>query len=203
MTMWKNNNLLKEAKTGGFITSYFLCGPGMVNAYYTNEYVNGELFRKFRGFNYDWAGIIEHFIFNDGWNDDLANAYTGEGVESITFERMVNLKGRFYMMWKVVWSPEIVGDVEKIKDFLANQMSDGWGEGFEQQEFFNEIDYITDEFEDYKDLDEYGDPIAKMRYDVKTEITYCYSPWSAGGYEVIEEGSDIYKEKVKRHKRRV
>ena len=202
-SMWKNNNLLRETGKNDFITSYFLCGPGQVNAYYTNDYENNEL-EEFEGYDTDLAREIEGFIFNEGWNDDLANAYNGEGVESITFEEMVNHEGGFYMMWKVVWSPKIVGDIEKIKDFLEGQMSDGWGESFEQHEFFKENDYITDEFEDYNDLDEYGDPITKMMYNVKTEITYYYSPWSDWGYEVIEvKLRNPYGEKVKRHRRRV
>ena len=203
--MWKNDNLLlREAETGKFVSSYFVCGPGKVTAYYTNDYEESEPVEE-DGFDYKLANEVEGFIYNDDCdcNEDLAQYYNGDGVKSITFEQLCKRKGKYYMMWKVIWSPEVVGDVEKIKDFLAGQMSDGWGESFEQHEFFKEVDYITDEFEDYDDLDEYGNPIAKMMYDVRTEISYYYSPWSNNHYEVIDEGCDSYEEKVKRHRKRV
>ena len=175
-----------------FVTEYVAVGPGLIRVAYSNEYDEWDDQEDY--FDSSLASVIEDFAkeCNETSNEDdlgdLAKYFDGPGLKSLTFVKIKNIKNNYYMIWKVVYDPDSV-DMEDIAEYLEGQMSDGWGEGFEQLSF-NEYD---------EDLDMWDDELEENVSALTHEIFY-YSPWQRNKYRTICLGSKLPEKKVVKNK---
>ncbi len=143
MKTWEEDNTLLHMKNDRFIPfkerdSYsntdlicvdLIVGPGKFTLHHENDYDNYD--DEFFSCQWDFMNNVERMAHSDGWNDDLAEYYDGDGVESIVFDRMVCIEDKTFMVWKATFNPKET-DLDKLKRFITEQISDRWGESLEQ-----------------------------------------------------------------------
>lgn len=151
------DKIINESKEDHLVTRDFYAGPGRIEITKADKVYDDEVIPDKR-----YLKEIDSMAKYD-FKTDLAKYFRGQGIKSMKFERMEIIDDNYYMVWRVVYNPEAISE-KKIKDYLSGQMSDGWGEGFEQAPFRSY-------------WDRYGE-----------RVDYYYSPWTTEGFEIrVEE----------------
>jgi len=101
--------------------------PTFISSVSNSEYDNGGQF--------DWYDIIEPLIedFNNTKLEQYLDDKLSQKVISIRAEDKISPKETFLIKVKVKGEPS-KDDIYNIKNYISGQCSDGWGEGFEQQD---------------------------------------------------------------------
>lgn len=162
----------------------------------------------------DYGGaVMDHFPLTPDWEaadkvedaildtEDLAqyadyDLNPGEVISiTLTLEKSGDMYDDYWLVANCVLGEGITPDTitkkdktvkEALKDYLEGQYSDGWGEGFSQDEFYT--DSIEDEYadpNDYADEDgEIPDDWEDMVEDI--DVYYYVNPWWSK-YDVWED----------------
>lgn len=156
-------------------------GPGVVNETSWGEYTEEYTYEN-RKFHAGQAEEIAEAIRDDldSIKDDaprgLIEYCDVAGCESLTFKDVVNINEQFFLSWILKVNEDFRDeDMEKFKDWISGQMSDGWGEGFEQHPF------ETSTYEDYVDVEDYDEESGETNYTQETDHIHeelSFSPWS-------------------------
>lgn len=99
-----------------------------------------------------------------------SNGFTRELVPSIK----ISTSGNMFKATVLVNGPVTIDLVEKVKDYISGQYSDGWGEGFEQREVSSDTDYDVD-YEEY--YDEEAEETVREEVQVEVQMDTYVSPW--------------------------
>ena len=177
------------------------CGPGIITTWQTGDNTGTNDYSDYV-YMQGVADMIQEAIIDDlkgqGGLDSLSQYCDINGITKITFKRVKNIDNRYYLEWEVEAEDSISeSDIEKFKDWFEGQMSDGWGEGFEQRPFNSYEDTTDYEYEEEGDEEDEGG------FYTDYETVKCedfYSPWTSPAdragkdYNVLVEEIDSVQE---------